>query len=388
MGEQTWAWNQFDQTGNVTATIGVAGVQQSLGWSANSAMPGSLTVGGAGGFQDTMTWTAFGALATQTAVGTGMSSTTVYDLYARPYSKTSPTGAVTYYTYTNASASAAATVTATTNGRWVRETLDGFGRTVKTETGYGTTTVSAVQNVYEPCACSPIGKLKKTSRPYAGNGAPSAWTVYSYDSLGRTISIVAPDGASTTSFAYVGNTLTVTDAQQKWKTHQQDAFGNLELVTEPRPGGGTYTTNYTYNRFNQLLTVSMPRDGVTQTRTFTYWPNGKLKSRQEPETGTVQLTYNNYGMLSTKLDQKGQATTYTYDPVYRRLKKIEKYPAGTSFPADACQAVDFYWDSAPYGSNFSAGAYRRMAAVEYRGTRCGQTNGNKYLEEYAYTVSV
>jgi hypothetical protein len=54
-------------------------------------------------------------------------------------------------------------------------------------------TVSVVDNVYEPCACTPIGKLKKTSRPYAPGGTVY-WTIHSYDSLGRTVSTVAPDG--------------------------------------------------------------------------------------------------------------------------------------------------------------------------------------------------
>ena len=40
----------------------------------------------------------------------------------------------------------------------------------------------------------------------------------------------------------------MTDPAGKWKTYANDAFGNLTLVTEPRPGGGTnYPTYYTYN---------------------------------------------------------------------------------------------------------------------------------------------
>ena len=48
-----------------------------------------------------------------------------------------------------------------------------------------------------------------------------------------------------------------------------DALGNLVEVTEPKPSGAgaTYVTNYTYNDYGKLLTVSMPRDGTTQTRT-------------------------------------------------------------------------------------------------------------------------
>jgi YD repeat-containing protein len=72
----------------------------------------------------------------------------------------------------------------------------------------------------------------------------------------------------------------------------------------------------------------MPRGGTTQTRTFTYYPNGKPWTRTEPETGITAFTHNSYGMLATKLDAKGQASEYTYDTTYRRLTKIEKYPSG------------------------------------------------------------
>ncbi|MBI3473197.1 MAG: hypothetical protein HY013_17720, partial [Candidatus Solibacter usitatus] len=74
---------------------------------------------------------------------TGANNETVsvsYDSYTRPSSTTSPYGAVTNYTYTESPP----TKTATTNGKWVKTTMDGLGRTIKTETGNSTTTVSVV----------------------------------------------------------------------------------------------------------------------------------------------------------------------------------------------------------------------------------------------------
>jgi hypothetical protein len=62
----------------------------------------------------------------------------------------------------------------------------------------------------------------------------------------------------------------VTSPSFKWKQYEMDAIGRMTLVTVPRPGGGTYSTCYGYNVAGKLVSVSMPRDGVTQTRTFTY----------------------------------------------------------------------------------------------------------------------
>ncbi len=124
--------------------------------------------------------------------------------------------------------------------------LDGFGRTIKVEMGDGTGTKSITETQYAPCACSPLGKVSAVSQPYAPGGTVY-WTTYSYDALGRTVSIAHPNGAGTTTYSYAGNTVTVTDPAGKWMTYTLDVFGNIKQVTEPRPAGGTYDTLYTYD---------------------------------------------------------------------------------------------------------------------------------------------
>jgi YD repeat-containing protein len=110
-----------------------------------------------------------------------------YDAYARPATSTSPHGAVTTYSYTNSPP----TTTATVNGRWTRTTTDGFGRTIKVEAGQTNpaVTVSVVDTEYTPCACSPLGKVKRVSEPHTPFGAVH-WTTYNYDPMGRTTSVV------------------------------------------------------------------------------------------------------------------------------------------------------------------------------------------------------
>jgi len=77
----------------------------------------------------------------------------------------------------------------------------------------------------------------------------------------------------------------------KSKKFTSDAFGNLIAVTEPDPANptaATFVTNYTYNGANQLTTVSMPRNGITQTRTLV-WTGADLTSATNPENGTVRI---------------------------------------------------------------------------------------------------
>jgi len=123
--------------------------------------------------------------------------------------------------------------------------------------------------------------------PHAPNATP-VWTVYTYDGSGRTISAASPDGSATT-YAYQGNTVTVTDPAGKWKKFTMDAMGNLTSVLETDPTLGQVTTNYSYDMLNHLTNVSMPRGSTTQTRTFNYTSGttvgAHLLSATNPENG-------------------------------------------------------------------------------------------------------
>lgn len=143
-------------------------------------------------------------------------------------------------------------VTATVNGRWTRSSYDGLGRTVRVETGTGTggsaTVLSIVDTEYLPCGCTPMGKMWRVSRPYAPGGTVY-WTSYTYDALGRTLTVSQPGNSGTTTYLYVGNTVKVTDPGNKWKRMTMDGFGNLVKVEEPDPASPltlVYRTNYTY----------------------------------------------------------------------------------------------------------------------------------------------
>ena len=298
----------------------------------------------------------------------GTSTSMTYDPNARPASTTNPHGEFTSYTYDDANR----VKTATTGTRWAKTYFDGFGRAIREEAGYSSTTVSKVDTEYDSCGCSPLGKVKRVSRPYTG-GSPSAWTTYNYDSQGRVTSVVAADGASTTSYLYQGNRTKVTSPTGKWKWHEMDVAGNLLKVTEPNPAGGAdLETTYTYNDKGLLLTVSMPRGGTTQTRTFTYDANGKVLTAANPETGTVTNTYDSTtGLLTQKVDAKNNKVSYTYD-TYKRVTEIKRYEwVSGAWVERTEQATKFYYDSNPDGTFTANNLAGRLAYVETFSKRGG-----------------
>jgi YD repeat-containing protein len=362
-----------------------------------------------------LSWNNFLGLASSTP-NIGASSGTAYDNFARPTQKTVQAGSqnvIVNITYPTANTTVE-TIPATGSvaARWTRTTMDGFGRPVKVESGKGALTAadpttSVVETVYEPCACTPTGKVRQTSRPYAGNASATAWTVYTYDALGRTISVRAPDGASTTTYEYKGETVKVTDASGKWKLFAQDAFGNLAQVNEPNPAGGAdYVTSYEYNMRDQLTKVTMPRPSGTQIREFGYDSiSGLLVWKQEPETDLnatdrTSMGYDSYGRLVFKTDAKNQMVEFDYDQ-YNRVLTMKKYlpPAsgrqspGNRGPEAVCEAVTFTYDD-PVDSGYQgANVWGRLSSVEYAGKDCsavwqpGFHFGNRYLEMYAYNAA-
>jgi RHS repeat-associated protein len=296
-----------------------------------------------------------------------------YDGAGRPTSGTSPYGAVTTYSYTPLGTIPVQQTESGPNGVTIT-TLDGLGRAIRVQRGDSATvdaSTSYTDTVYAPCACSPLGKVQKVSQPYAPGGTP-VWTVYTYDGIGRTVSVVQPDGASTTTYSYSGNQSTVTDPAGNWKQFTKDVLGNLTTVLEPDPAnqpGGTLTTTYAYDWMNHVTSVSMTRAGTTQTRSFVYDSAGRLTSATNPENGTVTYTYNSDNTLQDKHDAKGQDTVYTYDS-QKRVTMIQRYPNGKNNGEDQCQRVTYSYDTNPYSSTFSNNSHGRLTAARYTPGTC------------------
>lgn len=275
----------------------------------------------------------------------------------------------------------------------MKTTLDGFGRTIEVDTGHDSVTVSVAETQYAPCACSPLGKLYRTSRPHAPGASP-LWTTYSYDGAGRTIAVTLPDG-SITRTSYAGNQSTVTDAAGKWKTYTKDAMGNLTAVTEPPPSGGAnYVTTYTYNGANQLIQVSMPRPynggTYTQTRTFT-WNGADLASETTPEAGTVSYQYDGAHHVTQRTDAKGQQTQYGYDS-YGRLTQVRHYTWYTypftglrELREQSEQQVNYSYDTNPLDGGFSQNAWGRLTAVAFHNEQPASSESFSY--QYSYNTA-
>jgi YD repeat-containing protein len=377
----------YDVTGTVRSKTDNAGTTSiTTQSSTNYAAPSQIT---ANGFTTSMNWTSLLQLDTQTGLN-GEVVNFDYNANGDLSETTTPYGLKTTHVLST-SANLLTTTTAMPDivgqppkpKRWTKKYMDGFGRTVKVETGYTNngveTKLSTVDTEYEACACTPMGKVKRVSQPYP-SGSPR-WTVYAYDELGRVTSVTPPansgSGAGTpTTYTYALNRVTVTEPlppghPARWKRYTMDAFGNLTWVHEPKPGGGEYATLYQYTPMNQLQSVTMVRNGYknnavgdyTQLRTFNWGTDGRLYSTTFPENGLTTYTYTVNGQLYEKFDAKGQKIRHEYDDK-RRLTVVRKYPVASG-SEDAGQRVTYHYDTNPFATGLNVYTTGRLAAVEY-----------------------
>jgi YD repeat-containing protein len=102
---------------------------------------------------------------------------------------------------------------------------------------YGYVGFSLRLSTYEVPSAEELGLGQCRRNWLLANSAPKSvvTSLAGFDGAARAaaLSVIAPDGASTTTYSHAGNTVTVTDPAGKCKKFTMDAFGNLTTVVEP-----------------------------------------------------------------------------------------------------------------------------------------------------------
>ena len=88
-------------------------------------------------------------------------------------------------------------------------------------------------------------------------------------------------------------------------------------------GAQTYTTTYTYNAANRLVTETKTENGAEAVLAYTYDANGNLRRRYTAASGYSNITYeyDGFGQL-TQLQIAGVAASYTYNADGIRTAKV------------------------------------------------------------------
>ena len=263
-----------------------------------------------------------------------------YDALGRVKQISYPDGGQTNHTYVDTAPQSVTTTTKITSAinKTTEALLDGIGRVIQTQltdplgTDYTDTTYDALERV------------STVSNPHRSTSSSTDGTTsYVYDELGRVCVVVPQDGTAVSACPatapvsdvftkYTGNCSTTTDQAGKSRKSCVDGLGRMTGVWED-PAGLDYETDYAYDAFGNLTAVTQKGGASSSSwrnRSFVYDGLSQLTKVVNPESGTIQYTYDVNGNVKIKTAPAPNqlppstatvTTTYNYDALNRLAGK-------------------------------------------------------------------
>ena len=249
------------------------------------------------------------------------------------------------------------------------------------------------------------GHYTWTSNPYRQTGdATMGWTRTRADQLGRVVEVglfggtTKPSASATptlgkTTTVYDAEFTTVTDAANNKRRSRLDGLGRLVRVDEPNSTGNlgltgspVQKTDYCFDGLGNLTRViqgspliqgsldSQRRRvnlcaGViqnAQTRTFAYDSLSRLTQSRNPESGTINYTYDKNGNLKTRTDARNVRVSYEYDDLDRLTRRSYSYTGTDTAVSLGTTQVDYDYDNCGGTPDYSEG--RLCSVTAKKGT--------------------
>jgi RHS repeat-associated protein len=388
------------------------------------------------GNSESFTYNSFGSALSATDPLGGTASVT-YDADGRITRATDRAGNSTTYTYDG---DGRLTRVNYPGGEFVASTLDGFGRPItiansssSIDNSYdaagqliSTTThapalgIVTLNYTYDAAgnrlsstgpdgsvryAYDTLGRLTKVTDPKGGafglqyDSASRITTLtrpngitdsYSYDSNGRLVAIASRLGATaiqnlTQTLDANSQVASTTDAAGT-TTYTHDANGRLVAVSGPGAVSQAYAYDAAGNRTSGPLSTSSTYNAADELTsdtgfTYTYDVEGQRTSKTDRGTGAItRYTYNGAKQLTSIQYPDGTTTSYTYDPLGRRLT-VSAGGATTAYVYDGVNA------RLEYGSGALAASYVGAGEVDRPLEMTRGANSYYYLQNFQGSVT-
>ena len=277
-----------------------------------------------------------------------------YNQYGQRTSIKDPKGNVTNFTYDYAGRQLSRTLPM---GQKETVEYNTFAQLVKQTDFKG----QSVEHIYDNLG-------RKTAQKYFAAGSSSATEEisFTYDTLGRTKTIVTPQGTTENTYNARGELIQVSTPE-----------GSINYAYDVKTGVKTrvWTLNsdirYTYDAMNRLKTVAVHKRngielGTPEVTTYDYTKVGSRASVSLPNGITTSYQYDSLNRLTNLTHKKADTliASYTYSllPAGRRSAVTEVTPEGTS-------QINYTYDNL------------------YRLTREKRTGINPFATSYAYDIN-
>lgn len=182
--------------------------------------------------------------------------------------------------------------------------FDKYGRTIcKAKFGLGGD-INAISFVHDG-----FGRQYKTYEPYNYSTGPTSFNTVQYDLLGRTISENLATGVNITT-SYMGRTTKETNQSTGiWKEFTINTAGLVDTIKEPN----SRVIDYSYYASGKVHSINSQGSFTS----YDFDEAGNPVKIIDPDAGTTINTYNAFGELKTKTDDKHAEFMFLYDEIGR-----------------------------------------------------------------------
>ncbi|MCP3964452.1 MAG: hypothetical protein GY719_42025 [bacterium] len=201
-----------------------------------------------------------------------------------------------------------------------------------------------------------------------------------YDAFGRPGRVMTPDNWAEDR-TYAGDRVSTSKRSVRTSlsgntnvttTTLKDSRGRVTRVSNP-----IYTTNFTYDPYDQQVSAKRTGSGINQTRLYGYDARGLLLNERHPEVGVSGNGYVTYRPDAfgnrRRLEDHGRNLTYVYDNA-GRLTQIKNTSGGKLWR-------EWLWANANSGADYRKGKVIREVRHNYPG---GGSDDWAIHEEYEY----
>ncbi|MBN2257744.1 MAG: hypothetical protein JW704_07960, partial [Anaerolineaceae bacterium] len=190
-------------------------------------------------------------------------------------------------------------------------------------------------------------------------------TTFTYDAMNRVTGKADPLGNTWQySYDLAGNRISMIDGNDAVIGFNYDANDQLILIDYPAPDhdvsftydalgrrvtmtDGLGTTTWEYDSLGQLIAVTDPNN---RTVTYSYDTHGNRTQLVYPDGRTVSYTYDPNNRLTQVADWDNQTTEYSYDPLGQLLSVLRPNDVDTSYAYDAAGQLTALENSSSVGS--------------------------------------
>ncbi len=215
-------------------------------------------------------------------------------------------------------------------------------------------------------------------------------TSYTYDNVGQLTKVILPD-TSFLSYTYdAAHRLTqITDNLGNKIVYTLDLMGNRtqEQVFDPSNalaltrsrvynslnrltqeiGASSQTTAYTYDNQGNVTQIDGPLAGTTDVTVNAYDALNRLTQMTNPLSGVVGYSYNGVDQLTSVTDPRSLVTSYSYDGLNNLNQQVSPDTGTTANTYDAAGNLLTSTDAKSQVTTYTYDVLNRVASITYQG---------------------